>query len=170
MYTAPKMAASDYGFNRPMPTEPPGKTLQPTRTSRSRLNSIIMSNMKRFICIAIAITIISFGSLNAKEKDIQSRPSDPFINMLKAVETSDIEKFKRSYAKDVREDEDQNDWKKNISEARANIRKIFGDVKYDDFTFKFDEDKSKLGIIHKGKLVFWIGISKEDGLWKLNER
>jgi len=126
--------------------------------------------MNKYICIAMALTIILFGSLNAQDKDNQSRPSDPFINMLKAVETSDIAKFKTSYAKHIREDEKQNDWEKNLSEARVNIRKIFGAVTYADFTFNFDADKGKLGVIHKGKLVFWIGISKEGGLWKLNER
>ena len=125
--------------------------------------------MNRFIYTAMALAFISCTGLNVTADAVQP-PSAPFINMLKAVASSDIEGFKASYARHIREDEQQSDWEKNISEARANIRKIFGDAKSDDFAFKFDEDESKLGIIHKGRFVFWIGIIKEDGVWKLNER
>lgn len=114
--------------------------------------------------------MIFFGCLYAKDNEIMPIPSTPFIEMLKAVESSDIEKFKTSYSKRIRDDESQNNWEQNIAEAKINIKKLFGDIRYEDFTFKFDDEKSKLGIIHKGKFILWVGVIKEDGLWKLDER
>ena len=119
------------------------------------------------IYIYIAMLLVSCGSIYAKDKIKQSIP---FMNMLKAAEQSDIKKFKFSYSKQIRENKQQNDWQANIAEAKKNIKKLFGDIKDDNFTFKFDKEKSKLKVFYKEELVCQIKVIQENGIWKLNER
>jgi hypothetical protein len=121
--------------------------------------------MKKYLYIAILLVLC----VNVQAKDT-IKQSIPFMNMLKAAESSDIKKFKSAYSKRIREDKEQSDWKKNVSEAKKNIKKIFGDIKDDNFTFKFDKDKSKLEVLFKGKSACLIDVIQEDGKWKLNER
>ena len=121
--------------------------------------------MKKYIYIATLLVLC--GNLQAEEKIKQSVP---FVNMLKAAELSDVQKFKFSYSKRIREDKEQADWEKNVAEAKKKIKRIFGNIKDDNFTFKFDKDKNKLEVFFKGKLTFAISVILEDGMWKLNER
>ena len=121
--------------------------------------------MKKYIYIAILLVLC--GNLYAKDKIKQSIP---FMNMLKAAEQSDIKKFKFSYSKQIRENKEQNNWQANIAEAKKNIKKMFGDIKDDNFTFKFDKEKSKLKVFYNEKSIFKIKVIQENGIWKLNER
>ena len=117
--------------------------------------------------IYIVTLLVLCGNLYAKDKIKQSVP---FMNMLKAAEQSNIKKFKSSYSKRIREDKEQSDWQANILEAKKNVKKMFGDIKDDNFTFKFDKEKSKLEVFYNGKSIFKIKVIQENGTWKLNER
>jgi hypothetical protein len=96
----------------------------------------------------------------------------PFLDLLRAAKTSDVIGFKAAYAKRIREDASQSDWQKNVSEARDNLKKAFGDYEARDFAFTYAGDASKgvLSIAHKKDKPLALKVIAEDGDWKIDER
>ena len=94
------------------------------------------------------------------------------IAVLKAVKESDVKAFKNAYSRRIREDNDQGDWEKNLKEANANLKKMYGDYQVGDFTFTYDgdEEKGKVTFTHtKGKKLD-LEVIKEGGEWKVDMR
>src|SRR6185295_6143552 len=84
------------------------------------------------------------------------REAAPVIAMLKAAKDSDVAGFKNAYSKDIQEDKGQGDWKKNLTEAQVNMKKLFGDYQLSDFSFTFagGSEKGKVTLFHKGREAF----------------
>ena len=121
--------------------------------------------MRQYIYILTMFVLC--GSLYAEEKIKQAIP---FVNMLRAAEESDVEGFKYCYSKRIREDQVQSDWKANIIEATQKIRELFGNIRYEDFSFEFVKESSKLEVFYNGISMFKIKVIQENGTWKLDER
>ena len=85
-------------------------------------------------------------------------------------ESSNINEFKSCYTQKIREDKTQNNWQKNIDEAKISMKRKFGAIDLKDFTFKFNKKESKLGVFFKKKLAFWTRVASENGEWKIAQR
>ncbi len=57
------------------------------------------------------------------------------------------------------------DWEKNLKEAKANLKKMFGDYRVGDFTFRYDGDmgKGKVKFTHKKGKGLDLEVIKEAG-------
>jgi hypothetical protein len=123
------------------------------------------------ICLAIFSVSLSLATLEAQ---IEKSPPEaaPVIAVLKAVKDSDVKAFKGAYSQRIREDKAQGDWEKNLKEAKANLKKLYGDYQLGDFTFTFrgDKEKGKVSFTHKKGKELELDVIKEAGEWKVDIR
>lgn len=100
------------------------------------------------------------------------REAAPVIAVLKAVKDSDVAGFRNAYSKEIREDKGQENWEKNLKEARVNMNKLFGDYQLTDFSFTFagDSERGKVTLSHKGREAFPLKVIREGDTWKVDER
>jgi hypothetical protein len=96
----------------------------------------------------------------------------PMISILRAVQISDIDSFQQAYSKEIREDKEQGDWKKNMTEAQKNMARIFGAYRLADFSFSFkgSREKGVLTVQFKMDKTINLKVVKEEAGWKLDER
>jgi hypothetical protein len=122
-------------------------------------------------CCGLFGLLLFFSGLRAEE-DKTPPEAAPLIAVLEAAKASDAAAFKKAYSKRLREDKVQGDWEKNVKEAQANMKKLFGDYQLKDFSFTFagDKEKGKVTLSHKGKEAFALNVIKEGDEWKLDER
>jgi hypothetical protein len=96
----------------------------------------------------------------------------PVIAVLKAVKESDVNAFRNAYSRRIREDKEQGDWGKNLKEARDNLKKMYGDYRIADFTFKYDGDteRGKVSFAYKHGKQLDLDVIKEEHAWKVDKR
>ena len=123
------------------------------------------------VCWGLFGFVVSSSIVCAQEVKTP-REAAPVIAMLKAAKDSDVAGFKNAYSKEIREDKSQGDWKKNLTEAQVNMKKLFGDYQLSDFSFTFagDSEKGKVTLSHKGREAFPLNVIKEGDTWKVDER
>ena len=94
------------------------------------------------------------------------------LAVLEAAKAGDLSTFKNAYSSRIRDDAAQGDWSKNLAEARANLTRMFGDYRLDDFGFAFTGggERGRLTLSYKGQPQFDLAVVREDGAWKLDER
>ena len=126
----------------------------------------------RTVPALVALLGIAIVGTSEPQKDKSPKEAAPLIAVLKAIRASDIKAFKSAYSEPIRADTNQRDWEKNLKEAQGNLKKLYGDYELKDFAFTFagDADKGKVSISYKGTKSIALGVIKEDGEWKLNER
>lgn len=119
-----------------------------------------------FLGVVLATSVLPAG------QDKPPPPAAPVIGMLKAVKANDVSGFKNAYSKRIREDKEQGNWDKNLKEAQAGLKKLYGEYDLKEFTFTFTGDKEKGGvsITHKGKKSIDLGVIKEGKDWKIDQR
>ena len=137
-------------------------------------------------CAAIVVALAAASFACSKTTDASKKASTassgpeattipqaaPMIAVLRAASASDAQGFRAAYSKRIRESDDQAEWSKNVREAGANLKKMYGDYKVEDFAFSFDggADKGKLTVEHRDAKTIALAVVREDDGWKLDER
>jgi hypothetical protein len=100
----------------------------------------------------------------------------PFVTLLFAAQTGDLNAFKSVYSQGVHQQvRGEDDWKFGLRAVGAQFKERLGDLKLNDlrFTFKGDESSGRLFLAGNARNAFpgaGLKVIKEDGEWKLDEK
>jgi len=131
-----------------------------------------MTTMTRATVLAtVAGLSVLLGGCGQADDDTP-REASPVIAMLKAAKASDLDGFRSAYCRRIREDPEQGDWEKNLTQAQASLKRMYGEYQIKEFAFTFtgDEKKGKVAVSHQGKESIVLDVINEDGHWKINQR
>ena len=130
----------------------------------------LLVKWSRYLFAIVVVSVALCASVGAQ--DARAPEAAPLITILEAAKVSDLATFKSAYSRRIRDDQGQADWPKNLDEARANLTRMFGDYRLDDFGFSFagGAERGRVTLSHRGTPQFDLVVVKEDGRWKLDER
>ena len=130
----------------------------------------LLVKWSRYLFAIVVVSVALCASVGAQ--DARAPEAAPLITILEAAKVSDLATFKSAYSRRIRDDQGQADWPKNLDEARANLTRMFGDYRLDDFGFSFagGAERGRVTLSHGGTPQFDLAVVKEDGRWKLDER
>lgn len=122
----------------------------------------------KLLYILVFISILS-THLMAQQNHIAQ--STPFENVIVALNTDSVALFMNTYSKGIIAGEDDlKIWQDRLNTGKERLEKRFGDFQLSDFTYDFEREESKLIIYFKGEEQMRMGVIKEDGAWKLDEK
>ncbi len=121
--------------------------------------------------LLFTLTLVSVLSINLMAQKYHIAQSIPFENIVVSINSDSVELFMNTFSKGIiaRED-DIKIWQDRLNTGKERLEKRFGDFQLSDFTFDFDKEESKLIIYFKGEEQMRMGVVKEDGAWKLDEK
>jgi len=127
--------------------------------------------MRAITTCFLIIGLIASPSLHAKE-DTAPPEAQPVVVLLEAAKNSNAAAFKNIYSRRIREDSKQNDWFKNVNQARSNLTRIFGNYALENFSFNFigTDNEGVVTTLHHGVKSLQFIVIKEGNEWKLDER
>ena len=130
----------------------------------------LLVKWSRYLFAIVVVSVALCASVGAQ--DARAPEAAPLITILEAAKVSDLATFKSAYSRRIRDDQRQADWPKNLDEARANLTRMFGDYRLDDFGFSFagGAERGRVTLSHRGTPQFDLAVVKEDGRWKIDER
>jgi hypothetical protein len=102
--------------------------------------------------------------------------AEPFVALVRAVKTSDIQLLKTVWSKSmtshVKPAEADEYWKSTLKTYQEGFATELGEYTVDDFTVTFtgEDTRGRLNVSFKGKDLPALRIIKEGDSWKLDER
>ncbi len=97
--------------------------------------------------------------------------STPFENVIISMNADSVELFMNTYSKAIIAGEDDiKIWQGRLNTGKERLKNRFGDFQLSDFTFDFDQEESELIIYFKQEERMMMGVIKENGVWKLDEK
>ena len=97
--------------------------------------------------------------------------SEPFIQIIEAVQTNDISKFKSSFSKSILNEVKDLQWSEMFSATKNTFETNYGkSFTKSKFSFTYDENTKLLIVKYQEQGQFRIAVVKENSSWKINEK
>lgn len=119
--------------------------------------------------LTITFFAISSHCLFAQSDHIEQ--STPFENVLLALKTDSVDLFVDSFSDRIIDGEnDELVWISRLNEVKEKFKERFGSYERSDFSYDYEEEKSKLIIYYKSEEQIGLRVIKEGGVWKLDDK
>ncbi len=121
--------------------------------------------------LLLTLALVSVLSINLMAQKNHIAQSTPFENIIISIKSDSVDLFMSTYSKGIISGEtDIKIWQERLNTGKERLEKRFGDFELSDFTFDFEKEESKLIIYFKGEEQMRMGVTEEDGAWKLDEK
>jgi hypothetical protein len=132
-----------------------------------------MKTSQRLLASALVVGTLLLGFATSSAKAAETIPqAQPVIALLKAVKEKDQKQLQSAFSEKMRAQYDKQGWDKVLQRYQEGFKTAFGDYKLEDFVFEYkgDEEKGGVSVVHKGKTLPAMSVTKEKAEWKVNER
>jgi hypothetical protein len=132
-----------------------------------------MKTLQQLLTSALIVGTLLPGLATSSAKAAETIPQAlPVIALLKAVKERDQKQLQSAFSDKMRAQYDKEGWDKVLQRYQEGFKTAFGDYKLEDFAFvyKGDEEKGGVSVVHKGKTLPGMSVTREKTEWKLNER
>ena len=132
-----------------------------------------MKTLQQLLTSALVVGTLLLGFATSSAKAAETIPqAQPVIALLKAVKERDQKQLQSAFSAKMRAQYDKQGWDRVLQRYQEGFKTAFGDYKLEDFAFEYkgDEEKGGVAVVHKGKTLPGMSVTKEKAEWKLNER
>ena len=131
-----------------------------------------MKTLQQLLTCALGVGTLLVGFATSPAKAAETIPqAQPVIALLKAVKERDQKQLQSAFSAKMRAQYDKQGWDRVLQRYQEGFKTAFGDYKLEDFAFEYkgDEEKGGVSVVHKGKTLPGMSVTKEKAEWKLNE-
>jgi hypothetical protein len=121
--------------------------------------------------LLLPIAIVAIFPLNLIAQRAHIKQSKPFEKVLISMKSDSTNLFMNSFSDRIIDGEDdKNVWLSRLIEGKEKFKERFGTFQPSDFTYKFNKKDSQLIIFFKDEEQIRLRVTKEGGMWKLDEK
>ena len=132
-----------------------------------------MKTLQQLLTSALVVGTLLLGFATSSAKAAETIPqAQPVIALLKAVKERDQKQLQSAFSEKMRAQYNTEGWDKVLQRYQEGFKTTFGDYKLEDFAFEYkgNQEKGGVSVLHKGKTLPGMSVTKEKAEWKLNER
>ena len=122
--------------------------------------------------LSLLILLATSALLGAcQPKNAVPPQAQPVLTLLQAAKSGDRELLKTVFSERMRTRFDDERWDQVVRKYQRTYKARFSDYKLEELAFEFTggQQRGKVSVVHKERIIFGVRVVKEKADWKIND-